>query len=297
MSGGPDSVGLLYLLIALKKEFSLFLCIGHFDHGLRKDSAQDCAFVKKLGESVGIPVIAGKTNLRDAILRGSVEENARKARIEFFCRTAKKLNADFVALGHTEDDQAETVIMRLLRGSGLQGLRAIQLKKTLNGVVFIRPLLCSRRKDILAYLKKRKAAFRVDPTNKEDIYFRNKIRHLLLHDLEKKYNRNIIEVLSNFAEVAGQDYDFLNNEAEKEFNRMKGVLNTACLKTLHPAIFRLVIRLAISRAQHDTRRITYRHMKEIEDMIYNRPVNSVVNLPQGLSVTKGKTSVLFDLKK
>ncbi|MDD5668882.1 MAG: tRNA lysidine(34) synthetase TilS [Candidatus Omnitrophica bacterium] len=297
VSGGPDSVALLYLLHALRKEFSLALFIGHLDHGIRKDSAEDCEFVKKLGKAFGIPVIAGKVNLRDAALRGSVEENARKARIEFFCRTARKINADVVAIGHTQDDQAETVIMRLLRGSGLQGLRAIQLKKILNDVVFIRPLLRSRRKDIIAYLKKRKAAFRVDSTNKEDIYFRNKIRHYLIPVLEKNYNRNIIEVLSNFAETAGQDYDFLDKEAEKEFRRMRGVLNIEHLKNLHPAIFRLVIRRAISRVQHDTRRITYRHMKEIEDLIFNRPVNSVVNLPQGLSVKKGRICARFDLKK
>jgi tRNA(Ile)-lysidine synthase len=112
--------------------------------------------------------------------KGSLEENCRQARIDFLVRVAKKIGADKIALGHNLDDQAETVLMRLLRGTGLSGLSGISLRRSIKGVVFIRPLLETSRKEITLFLKKKNIRPRIDPTNKEDIFFRNKIRNKLI---------------------------------------------------------------------------------------------------------------------
>ncbi|MGD0337087.1 MAG: tRNA lysidine(34) synthetase TilS [Candidatus Omnitrophota bacterium] len=294
VSGGPDSVALLYALNSLKKEFNLKLYIAHLDHGLRRDSGRDAEFVRALAERLKIPFALKKLAAGELSKKGSVEEAARNARINFFIELAKKIKADKIALGHTLDDQAETVLMRILRGSGLYGLSAILPKRAISGFWFIRPLIEVRRKEVEAFLKRKNIRARIDYSNKQGIYFRNKIRNSLLPYLEKGYNRNIKELLANMAGLLAADYDYLSRAAERIFIKYKGVVPVEKLKKLHPSIMRLVLRKAIINLKGDTRRITLRHIKEIEDLLFNRPQNSVVDLPKGISVAKKKRLIFYN---
>lgn len=293
VSGGPDSLALLLELAGLRSELGLTLHIAHLDHGLRPDSAGDALFVKRLADKLNIPVYIKRLELGLAQKKGSLEEICREARMDFLTKTAKKIKANKIALGHNLDDQAETVLMRLLRGTGLSGLSGIFLKRQIRGMIFIRPLLKTPRSEITKYLKKRGVKARIDQTNKEDIFFRNKIRHKLIPLLKNKFNPNIVEALANLAESAYYDYEYLNQVTEKCLKSSALKINLKKLKQLHPAILRLKIRQAIRKLQGDTRRINFTHIKEIEDLLFNRPTGSIVDLPKGISVQKIRNCLRF----
>lgn len=293
VSGGPDSLTLLSQLSGLKTRLGLTLHIAHMDHGLRKDSKLDALFVKSWADKLKIPITIKQLNPEIKNRKGSLEELFRDARLDFFIKTARKIKADKIALGHNLDDQAETILMRLLRGTGLSGLSGISPKRKINGVIFIRPLLETSRREIEDFLKRKRITPRIDPTNKQDLFFRNKIRHNLIPLLKNKYNQNIVEVLANLAESASYDYEYLNQVAKSSVKG--GILRLSIKKAvkLHPAILRLKIRRAITCIQGDTRRISFQHIREIEDLLNRRPKNSIVDLPKGISVQKTRNCLRF----
>ncbi|MFH1201390.1 MAG: tRNA lysidine(34) synthetase TilS [Candidatus Omnitrophota bacterium] len=314
VSGGPDSVALLFVLCQLRYEFGLNIHVAHLDHGLRKCSKLDAEFVKKLAKKLNLPITVAKIKVRNLAKNRSLEEVAREARLNYFFKVAKKIKADKIALGHNKDDQAETVLMRIIRGSGLEGLRAILPKRTINDYTVVRPLIEVSRKEIEGFLKKNNLKPRIDKTNFETEFFRNKIRHILIPYL-KRFNPNIKDVLSDFAQNAGVDYEYLINGARVALGRSrvpallesrKGPrrrrvrlrrkrfeVNIKLDKFLkYPlAVQRMVVRLAIRELKKDTRRITYQHWREIEDLVSNRPLNSIVNLPGKIVVSKSKGTI------
>jgi len=293
VSGGPDSLTLLLQLFNLKSKLGLTLHIAHLDHGLRKDSGSDANFVKVLAKKLNIPISIKKINPELFKEKGSLEELCREARLDYFIQIAKKIKANKVALGHNLDDQAETILMRLLRGTGLFGLAGISLMRKIKGTTFIRPLLETSRHEIDKYLIRRKIKPRIDSTNKEDLFFRNKIRHQLMPLLKSKYNQNIVEVLANLAESVSFDYEFLKQVALRSAKGNNANLNIKRILKLHPSILRLKIRQSIDALQGNTRRIGFVHVKEIEDLLNHRPKGSIVDLPKGISVQKTHNCLRF----
>jgi tRNA(Ile)-lysidine synthase len=296
ISGGPDSVCLLYILNSLKQDLKLKLHAVHIDHMLRKDSKKDLEYVQDLCNRLKIPLKSARINVQSLAQKGSLEEAARNVRLDFFFKTAKVIKADAVALGHNLDDQAETVLMRILRGSGLAGLSGILPKRNILGFQVIRPLIEVKRREIETFLKKRRIKARIDSTNSEDIYFRNRIRHKLLPLLEKEYNGNIKELLANMAESVALDYDYLAQATEKIAKNSKTRFSLNKLGSLHPALKRLIFRSAIAALKGDTRRLTFQHIREIEDLLLNRPSGSIVNLPRNVCARKKKNCLEFYLK-
>jgi tRNA(Ile)-lysidine synthase len=293
VSGGPDSLALLLQLFNLKTKLSLTLHIAHIDHGLRQDSRSDALFVKSWAEKLDIPISIIRLDSKIKEGKGSLEEIYRQARLDFLIQTARKIKADKVALGHNLDDQAETVLMRLLRGTGLSGLSGISVKREIKGVFFIRPFLDTPRKEIEYFLKRKRIKPRIDSTNNEDIFFRNKIRNKLIPLLKKEYSSNIVRLLANLSESISYDYEYLDRVAK---NSLKGVglrLKLVKLLKLHPAILRLKIRHTIAHIQGDTRRISFQHIKELEDLLINRPIGSIVDLPKGIVAQKTRNMLRF----
>jgi len=293
VSGGPDSLALLFQLVSIKSKMGLALHIAHIDHNLRSDSETDAYFVKKLAEKLNIPFSLKKLDPDFTKKQGSLEEICREARLDFFIKTAKKIKAHKVALGHNLDDQAETILMRLLRGTGLSGLTGISAKRNIRGVVFIRPLLETPRCKIDKFLKRKSVRPRVDSTNQKDLFLRNKIRHNLIPLLKKEYNQNIVEGLANLAESASYDYEYLDQVAKRSAKGNILRLNLKKVMKLCPAILRLKIRQSIGCIQGDTRRIGFAHIKEIEDLLISRPVGSIVDLPKGISIQKTRKALRF----
>ncbi|MCK5237741.1 MAG: tRNA lysidine(34) synthetase TilS, partial [Deltaproteobacteria bacterium] len=215
VSGGVDSVVLLHILSTLADEFSLTLTVCHLNHNLRgRESEKDAAFVKELSKGYGLKFISKK--LRKGELKGgSIQEQAREKRRDFYSTCLKSTGAKKIALAHNLDDQAETLLMRLLKGSSLEGLSAM----TLESGDIIRPLLAAPRKEILKYAKKNKLKFREDSSNKSEKYLRNKLRLKLLPYLEKNYNTRTKETLARTASLLSLDNDFIEAESEKLFNK------------------------------------------------------------------------------
>lgn len=305
VSGGPDSVALLFLLNSLKKEFSLTLHIAHLNHKLREqESEQDSCFVNDLGERLKIPVTVDCQDVLKLarMKKDSVEEMGRRLRYEFFVKVARDKKMKKIAVGHTADDQVETVLMRIIRGSGLSGLCGIPPTRYLNECLIIRPLIESSRAKIEDYLKKNKIATRVDSSNKDNYYFRNRIRNKLIPLLQKEYNPNIKEILVNFAENISGDYELLNKIAQRHFRIVskkeegRVSLDLKKFNGFKKATQRMVVREAIKTLKGDLKRIDYRHWKELEDLINKRHGNAGVDLPDHVSAIKKKGELIFFLK-
>lgn len=208
VSGGADSVALLRALHRLAPSLGITLSIAHLNHGLRGKSAElDARFVRKLAKRLELAYTEGLADVLNLAKRGriSVEMAARRARYEFFAKTARQVNADAVATAHTADDQAETILLRLARGAGARGLAGIGRKVSLDGLMVIRPLLDLRRFDIEAFLKELGQAWRIDKTNLDSNYLRNRVRHEVLPFLETKLNPEIRMALIRTADILREE--------------------------------------------------------------------------------------------
>lgn len=215
LSGGPDSLCLLAVLTALRTELSIEIEAVHVDHGLRPEAADEALRVQDLCAKAGIPCVVRRVRVRDhASEEGcSIQEAARELRYAACYEVAEEVGADRIAMGHTADDQAETVLMRLLRGAGPTGLAGIP---PVRGMV-IRPLISVWREEVLAYCRSHDLPYIEDASNRSDKYLRNRVRHHLIPYLEKEYNPKIRGALCRLAEVLRADEDYLDAEVAMRY--------------------------------------------------------------------------------
>ncbi len=304
VSGGSDSVALLHLLYDLRHELGITLHVAHYNHNLRRSAKTDQRFVEGLAQKLSLPYHTAIWNHPPSqSSKGSLEELARNQRLKFFSNLVKKNPSWKIALAHTQDDLAETVLMRILRGTGLQGLRSILPQTTLNGLTVIRPLLEISKNEILDYLKKHHLKFRQDPMNKDVNFFRNKIRLQLLPLLTKEYNPNIQEVLANLSKTMTVDYQYLRQEAEKQFHFLarsstvkKIEFDLKKFQSSHPALQRMMIRLAIERLQGNTNQFTLMHIQKIQKLIETKhPMPTTLSLPKGIHCQRKEKRLIFSL--
>jgi tRNA(Ile)-lysidine synthase len=217
VSGGCDSTCLLYLLNEIRAEWKLKIGILHVNHQLRgKDSVRDEQFVRAMGRKFKIPVFVERVNVKRKMKEGNVslEEAARMLRYDFFERTAKAKRVDKIATAHTQDDQAETVLMRIISGTGLQGLQAIRPKRKLNGCFLVRPMIEISRKDIEQFATEKKIKFRTDESNRSTEFPRNRIRLKLLPEIERSFNPQVKKALARLPYLLDVDLAFLEESAE-----------------------------------------------------------------------------------
>src|SRR5258707_1654731 len=209
VSGGADSVALLLLLAELRKPLGIVLSVVHFNHKLRgKDSDTDEKFASKLAEKYGLVFHAGRADIaaKAKSNKANVEDTARRARYQFFARLVEDGRVDKVAVAHTADDQAETVLAHILRGTGLAGLGGIHA--TVGHVV--RPLLGVRRAELRAYLRSKKQTWREDATNRDTTRMRARIRKKMLPILENQFQAAGVELLRTLSKLAREDEGFLD---------------------------------------------------------------------------------------
>jgi len=306
ISGGPDSVCLLLVLNSIKKEFGINLFCAHLNHQLRGvESDCDERYVKRLTKKHRIPLLIESRNVTKFAKdkKFSLEQAARKLRYDFLLQTAKKIGADKIAMGHTKDDQVETLFMRLFRGTGLRGLRGIPgVRKISPNISIIRPLIETPREEILFFLKKRKIRARLDSTNAQTAFLRNRIRHELLPHIERYYSPRIKEILARTADSLDADYDYLIKQQRKVFKRIAKIKKDASislpikgLKSLPLSFKRGVVRLAIENVKGNLEGIDYRHWVKIEDLMEGVP--TCLHLPGGINVVKRPKTVHFMAKK
>ena len=221
VSGGADSVALLHSLWQLRKKLGIRLAAAHLHHGIRGAAADaDAVFVRRLAHKLGVPcVIEHAAVPQQARAAGiSLEMAARTARYAFFRRAAKKLGAAAVAVAHTADDQAETVLLRLARGAGPQGLGGMEPVSRRGGLKIIRPLLSVTRAEIITFLKQNRQRWREDASNRDTHFLRNRVRHEILPLLEHRLNPQIRAALLRTAEVLREENDLLDRIAGRAFS-------------------------------------------------------------------------------
>ncbi|MHB9145271.1 MAG: tRNA lysidine(34) synthetase TilS [Symbiobacteriia bacterium] len=225
-SGGPDSTALLHLLWRLREELGISLHVAHLDHGFRgRQSREDLRVVADLAISLGLPATLGTADVAGLARRRrwSKQLAAREARYTFLQRVAMRAGAKTIAFGHNRDDQAETVVMRLLRGTGLNGLSGIPLVRTIPGLpggLVIRPLLFSARSEIEEYCREEGLSPRQDPSNLQPVYLRNRLRLELMPEL-RRYNPRLDQALAWLAEQARDDVAWLELEGRDLLGRMR----------------------------------------------------------------------------
>ncbi|MEA2014714.1 MAG: tRNA lysidine(34) synthetase TilS, partial [Thermodesulfobacteriota bacterium] len=284
VSGGADSVAMLYEMAMLTDEYDLVLFVLHLNHGIRgEESDRDEAFVVGLARSMGLPVDSERISipeLRDK-RGGSLEYLCREERYTFFERMLLKHGLNKIALGHNLNDQTETVIMRFLRGSGLEGLKGFL---PVRDGIYIRPLIDSTRADIISFLKGRDALFVTDSSNADDIYLRNRIRNRLVPELKASYNPGLDENISRTADILRIEDDFIRKSVEEIISDWKiGGGNVRIdipeLKKLHPALQWRLLKIILENRSPAGNGIGYLHIKSILDMFESVNPGASVDLP------------------
>lgn len=297
LSGGADSTALLDLLSKLP-DIHLSLVAAHLNHSLRgPDSDADEEFSRSLALRYAIPFESRRIDVKAFAARHglNLEDAGRRSRIAFFCEMREKWRATAVALAHHAGDQAETVLMRLLRGSGPHGLSGMPFR---NGRGFVRPMLEITRQEIEAYLAKNGLAWREDASNRDTAFLRNRIRHELLPLLER-YNPAIRERLTETAALLSDENELLGQMAEKAATQACTVNNEglACdislLAAEPPAIRRRVFRLALQRLAGNLNHFTNRHIEALELLSVSPSPNATLNLPQGVTAVREYASLLL----
>jgi tRNA(Ile)-lysidine synthase len=296
VSGGPDSICLLNILAELAFELDITLITAHFEHGLRPlEDPYETALVREYACSMNLPFETEKASDID-LNSSSLEEKARNQRYSFFEKVRIKYNATKIAMGHNLNDQAETVLMRLLRGSGITGLSGIP---PVRDNIIIRPLIGIRREDIIEYLEQKRLKYAVDSSNNNIRFTRNRIRMELMPEMIK-YQPEFIEVLGRLSDHIREENSLVETLADEwVINNLQRhetgeyLINIMSVKKLHYALIKRIIRNIVKRYNNSLYGIDSDHVQEIFDLLINPKPNITINLPGSLIVRKEYDSLFF----
>ncbi|MGL4797114.1 MAG: tRNA lysidine(34) synthetase TilS, partial [Paraclostridium sp.] len=303
LSGGPDSVCLLHILKQLESEYKISIYAAHLNHQIRGIEAQkDAMYISNLCDSLGIKFFIKSIDVPTYCKENglSIEEGARKLRYEMFHEIKQKTNSNKIAVGHNLNDQVETILMRMMRGTGLQGLKGIEHKRD---NVIIRPILDIDRVDIEKYCEEYNLNPRIDSTNLESIYTRNKIRLELIPYMKENFNDNIIESISRMGNNLKADSDYIEQEALIKFNEV-AVLNDESVEIkldkyakLHISIKSRIIRNAIKYILGDTNFVDQKHIEDVFELENDNKIDKHLVLPRGVFVYRKKNTILITNKE
>lgn len=300
VSGGPDSMALLHILYSLKDKYHLTIHAAHLNHMLRgREADEDTKYVEEYCKSLNIPCTVKYVDIkkmsRDEKL--SLEEAGRKARYQLFNDVAEEIKATKIALAHNMNDQAETLLMRIMRGTGLDGLCGI---KPVRDGLYIRPLIHTIRADIEKYNMENNIKPRIDSSNLETLYTRNKIRLELVPYIKEHFNASIEHSLSSMAEILSEDNSYIDDAAEKALSLMvvrkrgKIFFNIDDFRKQHKAIKKRLVRKAIEAVKGNIVGIEGRHIDLLMEIAEENRTGAAVELPGGITArcSFGKIEIL-----
>jgi len=318
VSGGADSVALLHLLLEIREQLGIVLLVLHFNHQLRgKASHADEAFVMRLAALNGLAFLSGHEDIqaRSKRDRANIEDTARRARYAYFARVAAQEHLDKVAVAHTAEDQAETVLAHILRGTGLAGLGGIHPEA---GVVF-RPLLGFHRGDLRKYLREQRQSWREDATNRDTKRMRARIRHTLLPFLEKKFSPAAVEHLCQLANLAREDDAWLQSSAELRLflsaKEDKGEWKLPLRELIASqtpgtsdhesdvprqapmAMSKRLIRLLVQKVKPRAGQLSSVHVEAVLGLVVRPESGKLVQLPGGVEVRRERNWLCFRAKR
>ena len=316
VSGGPDSIAMLSALYEIQKEkiidFNIY--VAHINHGIRENAKIDEEFVKEFCKKRDIECFVLKTNIKEIAKKNKkgIEETGREIRYKFFEEIRDKTSADKIAIAHNKKDNAETIIMNILRGTGISGLCGMELIQT----NYIRPLLYETREKIEEYLKDKKIEPRIDETNFENEYTRNKIRNIVLPYIQKEFNPNFINALDRLSAIVKEENDYLekitnqtykdilveeNLKPEKDVYKLEDlptiILDLKKFCNLDKVIQKRIILYAINKLFGSTKGIEKIHIEDIIKLC-NRKIGNKFLTPNKNTkiVIKNKKIYIFAKK-
>ncbi len=310
VSGGPDSMALLHILAQLSRDhgWNFQLLVAHLNHGLRDgDSEQDAAFVQAAADSLDVPASIEAKDVRAlASEQGrGIEETGRNVRYAFFERAARKHGSKIVALAHHADDNAETILHRILRGTGLRGLSGIPAYRPMNferTVRVIRPLLRYTRQEILEYLQDQGIAYREDRSNHSLESTRNRIRHTVMPLLERDVNPQVKDALLRLGEQAHWLEEFLRETVQRTFDTLvishtdqTLELNVDGMGRKSPIVQTELVRLAYSSFGLGEQDLSFMHLVSVLDLVGDHTSGKQVSLPGGMLVKRQYHRLVFSL--
>lgn len=301
ISGGPDSLCMLDVLFNLKGKFNLKLYVVHVNHMIRgEDAKKDAEFVEKLCKDLDLPFFLFEENVPYLAKKmGLSEEQAgRYVRYKAFEETLKKVGGNKIAVAHNKNDVAETVLLNILRGTGLRGLIGI---KPVNGNI-IRPLIEIERREIEKYLKDKNLHPRIDHTNYEDLYTRNKIRLKVIPYIEEVFKIDLVENLSRMAAILLEEDDYLEAKCEEVFNQICEIngeeikVDVDALKSQHTAIKRRLVKRMYLYVKGETDGLEYGHVEDVLNLL-DKPTSSKIDLPFEIEALKMYNNLVIRKKK
>ena len=302
MSGGADSTALLDALVRLRgcAKTPKEIYTAHLNHLLRgAESDADETFVRELAACLEVPIKTERVNVRACAEAESqnLEATARRLRYEFLQRAAQQFGAKVILTAHTRDDQVETMLMRLLRGTGTEGLRGIHQNRELaQGLRLVRPLLEMTRAEIIAHCDYYNVAFRTDSSNFSTDLTRNRVRHELLPTL-RTYNPRFDAALLRIGERLAEDDDYLNHAATELLNTAQllaedSSLDLTPLLQAHPALRRRILRLWLREVRGDLRRIDAAHLIALDSLATQSENERYIEIPGGWQIRRRRRRLI-----
>lgn len=310
VSGGPDSVALLHLLSESRSDLGLRLAVAHLEHGIRGDEArEDARFVAGMAERLGLPFYLRHVDLPKMKAEkgsGNLEAMAREERYRFFAATAAELGVQKVATAHTRDDEVETLLMWLLRGSGRRGLggmppvhRIQPSSLILHPLIVIRPLIEASREEIVGHLAAHGLEYRTDRTNLDAALLRNWIRLRLLPRLRERIDARLDERLSHLADILREEERILDRWAMERLCRATGAgsLMRESLLQEEKAMQRRILRLWLETTLGDLREVDFHHVEEALRFITEGPPQGSLSFPRGWDLVKKYETISLEKRR
>lgn len=311
VSGGPDSICLLHVLNLLKQKLKIEISVAHINHMLREEADSETEYVKTFCTNLGVECFIKKINVVKYSKENKIgtEEAGRIIRYNFFDDIAKKVSANKIATAHNNNDKAETVLLNILRGSGISGLKGIE---AIRDNKYIRPLIETTRKDIEEYCTKNNLDPKIDQTNLESIYKRNKVRNDLIPYIQKEYNPNFLKTLNRLSEVAAEENEYLEKIAEDQFEECyvgvellgdptfretaqnQIILDLKKFNNLELVIKRRVILYTISKVIGNTLGIEKVNIDEIIKLCENNIGNKYLTPTKKIKISIKNKKIYFD---
>ncbi len=301
LSGGPDSVCLLHLLCSIREELNLKLAAAHINHMIRGEEADgDEEYSRQLCEKFDVDFFALRKDVEGyAKEKGMSSETAgRKVRYDFFNEVLKKKGYSKIATAHNANDQAETILLRIMRGTGLDGLAGIPVKRENK---YIRPILFMKREEVEEYCKKNNLEPRIDATNLEKLYSRNKVRLDIIPYMKENFNKDVVEAINRMALLLQDDNKFIVEEVNKVYKeycieKTDKVIIQKEVFNKNSAIIGRIIRKSIKKVNGNQYDVELKHIKEIEN-IQKVSTNKTVDLPYGIFAENVYGDIHIKLKK
>lgn len=298
VSGGPDSLFMLNILNELKIDLQIEIVVAHVNHMIRKEADEEEQFVKTFCEKIGVDFYSKRIEVEQYANNKKIglEEAGRKVRYEFFEEVCNKVNANKIAVAHNKNDKVETIIMHALRGSGISGLQGIQAKTN----KIIRPIIEVERQNIEEYCKQNNLEARIDKSNFDNTYTRNKIRNVVIPYIKEEFNPNIIETMTRLSEVIAEENAFLNKLVQEEYQKIlleekvdQILLDLKKFNELDNILKKRIILYTVSNLRGGSQGIEKIHIEDIVKLCKNNIGNKFLIPNKGLKVLVKDKKIFF----